>query len=210
MTDPLQNLADKYGLDSPNDDCPYGEACRYLYSREKVNGEWVYRYAFALWWGAQTLATTVAWVLFNPATGDTEKRHRPVLDYCRQRSREWRYGGNSYTGLVIVNLFAYRATNPKKLTRLSAEAAVGPHNDNVLEDITRGCGLTVAAWGNGNGSAIDRSRSADVRPILEDPHCLQKKVGGVWQDATKSGEPFHPARMAHAAKLIPLPSGPQR
>jgi hypothetical protein len=75
---------------------------RYLYSPDKQ-----YRYAFGRWWGDQSLATTTAWVGLNPATGDSEGRRRPTLDRCISWSQSW----NS-TGLIIVNLFAYRTATP--------------------------------------------------------------------------------------------------
>jgi hypothetical protein len=68
----------------------------------------MFRYAFGRWWGNTDLATTAIWVLLNPATGDTEQRHRPTLERCISRSR-----AAGHTGLVIVNLFAFRDTNPQ-------------------------------------------------------------------------------------------------
>ena len=79
----------------------------------------VFRYAFGRWWGNTDLATTAIWVLLNPATGDTEQRHRPTLERCISRSR-----AAGHTGLVIVNLFAFRDTNPRNLR--AAADAVGP------------------------------------------------------------------------------------
>jgi hypothetical protein len=172
--------------------------------RKNASGDYKYRHAYAEWWGAeQSLATSVAWVLLNPAKGDTDRTQRRTLDYCRKLSRTWRYAG-----LVIVDLFPYRATDRKELWRLSGGEAEGPLdvNDRLLEVITRDCARVMAAWGN-DGALHDRSTT--VRPMLKNPRCLQKKVHGRWQDTTKSGEPFHPLYMADDAKLIRLPRNPR-
>jgi hypothetical protein len=100
----------------------------------------MFRYAFGRWWGNTDLATTAIWVLLNPATGDTEQRHRPTLERCISRSR-----AAGHTGLVIVNLFAFRDTNPRNLR--SAPDAVGPANDEVLRVITKAGAQTIARVG---------------------------------------------------------------
>jgi hypothetical protein len=84
---------------------PDGLPERYLYCADMV-----YRYAFGRWWGDQDLGATAVWVLLNPATGDTEQRRRPTLERCITWSRE-----AGHAGLVIVNLFAFRATDPRDL-----------------------------------------------------------------------------------------------
>lgn len=58
-------------------------------------------------------------MLLNPATGDTERRRRPTLERCISLPR-----ASGHTGLVIVNLFAFRDTNPRNLR--TARDAVGP------------------------------------------------------------------------------------
>jgi hypothetical protein len=90
----------------------------------------VFRYAFGRWWGNVDLATIAIWVLLNPATGDTEQRHRPTLERCLSRTR-----AAGHTELVIVNLFAFRDTNPRNLR--TAPDAVGPANDDVLRVLAK-------------------------------------------------------------------------
>lgn len=158
------DLKDRIGLS------PDGLTERYLYSPDMV-----FRYAFGRWWGSTDLASTAIWVLLNPATGDTEGRHRPTLERCISRSR-----AAGYTGLVIVNLFAFRDTNPGNLR--SARDAVGPANDEVLRVITKAGAQTIAAWG---GKGRLGGRSGQVGPLLDAPMCL-----GV----TKRGEANHDTR----------------
>lgn len=179
MRDVLAELATAHGLRDEVGTAPDGLPERYLYSTDMA-----FRYAFGRWWGAPDLATTVVWVLLNPATGDTERRPRPTLARCVTRSREL-----DATGLLIVNLFAFRHTDPKQLR--TATDPVGPANDEVLRGTTRAGLRTVVAWGSHGGL---RGRSAEVGPLLSVPTCL-----GV----TRSGEPRHPLYVAADAPLVP-------
>jgi hypothetical protein len=185
VTDTWVRLAGEHGLKDQVGVSPEGLPERYLYSPDMV-----FRYAFGRWWGNADLATTAIWVLLNPATGDTEKRYRPTLERCITRSRT-----AGYTGLVIVNLFAFRDTNPRNLR--TAADAVGPANDEVLRVITKAGAQTIAAWG---GHGRRRGRSGQVGPLLDSPMCL-----GI----TKHGEPRHPLYIPADTQLVPwLPVRP--
>jgi hypothetical protein len=174
-------LADECGLLDVEGLSPDGLYERYLYSPDKD-----FRYAFGRWWGNQSLATTTAWVGLNPATGDSEGRRRPTLDRCISWSKSW-----DSTGLVIVNLFGYRHTDPKVLKQ--AVDPVGPHNDTTLVAISNACEGTVAAWGAQGGLG---DRSATVRSLLTNLDCL---------GTTKLGEPRHPLYVPATAARIALP-----
>lgn len=153
-----------------------------IYSRDSN-----YRYALARWWGAPDLEKATVWIGLNPATGDTDGKPRPTLAGCAARSKKW-----DHSGLLFLNLFAYRATNPKHL----AEAAdpVGPINDLVLERLSGAAGKTVAAWGGG-GSLL--GRSSVVASLLNDAQCL---------GTTRRGEPRHPLYVARSTPLSPWPT----
>ena len=182
VDDAFAALAARHELEDRSGLSPDGLPERYLYSRDLV-----YRYAFGRWWGEQDLATSDVWVLLNPATGDTEQRRRPTLEKCIRRSRD---AGRS--GLVIVNLFAYRHTDPKQLQ--SAADPVGPANDDVLRVLTAGAPRTVAAWGS-HGNLHGRSHA--VAPLLDDPQCL---------DTTQHGEPRPPLYVHRDTPFVPWPT----
>lgn len=116
---------------------PKGLAERYLYSPDMA-----FRYAFARWWGPPDLNSTDVWVLLNAATGDTEGRARPTLARCAARSR-----ADGRSGLLILNLFAWRHADPKLLK--TAPEPVGRANDEVLQSLTRIAARTIVAWGAG-------------------------------------------------------------
>ena len=174
-------LAARHGLEDRLGTSPDGLPDRYLYSPDMG-----YRYAFGRWWADPDVGTTDVWVLLNPATGDTERRRRPTLDRCIARSRA---AGRS--GLLIVNLFAHRHTDPKTLR--NAADPVGSANDDVLQTLTATAPRTIAAWGS-HGSPHGRSHA--VGPLLDRPLCL---------GTTRHGEPRHPLYVAGDAALVPWP-----
>lgn len=179
MDDVVAAIASAHRLADRSGASPHGLPERYLYSADMT-----YRYAFGRWWGEQDLASSDVWVLLNPATGDTEQRRRPTLDKCIARSRQ-----AGRTGLVIVNLFAYRHTDPNVLAQV--DDPVGPANDEVLRVFTATAPRTIAAWGS-HGSLHGRSRQ--VGPLLDGPRCL---------GTTQAGEPRHPLYVAGDAPLVP-------
>jgi hypothetical protein len=186
VKDVLERLASENGLQDLSGSSPDGLPERYVYSPDMV-----FRYAFGRWWGDVDLATTAIWVLLNPATGDTERRHRPTLERCISRSRT-----AGHTGLVIVNLFAFRDTNPRNLR--VAPDPVGPANDEVLRVITKAGAQTIAAWG---GRGRLRGRSGRIGPLLDSPMCL-----GI----TQRGEPLHPLYVHADTQLVPwVPARPR-
>lgn len=145
-----------------------------------------YRYALARWWGEPDLEKATVWIGLNPATGDTDGKPRPTLAGCVARSKKW-----GHSGLLFLNLFAYRATKPKDLAH--AEDPVGPVNDLVLERLSSAAAKTVAAWGGG-GSLL--GRSSIVASLLSDAQCL---------GTTHRGEPRHPLYVARSTPLSPWP-----
>jgi hypothetical protein len=172
-------IAAHHGLLDRTGTSPDGLAERYLYSDDMT-----YRYAFWRWWGTPDLSTSDVWVCLNPATGDTERRRRPTLDRCIARSR-----ADGRTGILIVNLFAHRDTDPKALK--TAAHPVGPANDHALQLLTRAGARTVAAWGSG-GTLHDRA--AHVGPLLDRPLCL---------GTTRGGQPRHPLYVPSGTPLAP-------
>lgn len=178
--DPFDRLAAKHGLTDVRGASPSGLSERYLYSTDMF-----YRYAFARWWGDEDVSRSVVWVMLNPSTGDTDGKKRPTLERAVARSRQWHA-----TGIVVVNLFAYRGTDPAVLT--STVDPIGPANDHTLELLTARALMTVAAWGSKGGL---RKRSTEVRPLLTSALCL---------GTTKRGEPRHPLYVNQTTPAIPL------
>lgn len=142
-----------------------------------------YRYVLLRGWDLSK--PTVVFVCLNPSTADAQNDD-PTLRRCIGFARDWNFGQ-----VAIVNLFAYRATNPKAL--LEVDDPVGPDNDYWLDKMAEGKKLFVAAWGN-KGMLLNRDMF--VEPLLPNMQCL-----GI----TKTGQPRHPLYIRADTKLQPYP-----
>lgn len=110
-----------------------------------------YRYLLGRWWGS---GSHVAFVMLNPSTADAE-RDDPTIRRCIGYARAW-----GYSGLVVANLYAYRATCPADLWR--AEDPIGPENDDHLYEAAMGAEEVVCAW----GALAPRARAETVEDLL--------------------------------------------
>lgn len=128
-------------------------------------------------------AARAAFVLLNPSIADAE-RDDPTARRCCDFARRWSYGG-----LLVVNLFAYRATRPRDL-RAAAEP-VGPETDRYLQWAVEQADLAIAAWGNGGAwQGRDRAVLACLRGMPL--YCF---------GCTQRGQPRHPLYLPRTARL---------
>ena len=145
-------------------------------------------YRLRLWrqWDAE--GRSVNWIMLNPSTADADQDD-PTVRRCIGYARSWGYGG-----IVVTNLFAFRATDPAELRR--TEDPVGFNNDVELIGVAGASDLVVAAWGN---HGAYRGRAHRVRQLLEragiSVHCLA---------TTKTGQPVHPLYQRRDLTPIPL------
>jgi hypothetical protein len=103
-------------------------------------------------------------------------------------TRDWDYGV-----MEVVNLFAYRATDPRELVR--AENPVGPDNDKMITDAANQASMIIAAWGTRGGF---QARDMVVRAMLNQFGLPLMHVIGL----TKAGHPRHPLYMPKVATPI--------
>lgn len=140
----------------------------------------VYRYSLRRSW--RDGSARVGWIMLNPSTADATQDDA-TIQRCIAYSRAW--GADS---LEVVNLFAYRATNPKELLTTNADP-VGRLNDVAIRNALRRCYPIICAWGAVKPAL--RDRVYDVYDMLAQgwhtPHALQ---------LTKDGDPHHPLRLA--------------
>jgi hypothetical protein len=141
-------------------------------------------YRYALWRVWDPARPLLAFVMLNPSTAD-HRQNDPTIRRCIGFARGWGEAG----GILVVNLFAYRSTDPKALRR--AADPVGPENDAHLLLAADRCCRIVAAWGNG-GEHLQRERAVlqllASRPIF----CL---------GTTSLGKPRHPLYVAASTSL---------
>lgn len=131
----------------------------------------------------------VMFIGLNPSTAD-ERRNDPTVRRCMGYAREWGYGA-----LVMTNIFAFRATDPKVMK--AAKDPVGPENDSWLQRKAETAGIVVAAWGT---HGVHRGREDAVRLMF-----IQRKVRLMCLGKTKGGHPKHPLYLPKDAKPVPWP-----
>jgi hypothetical protein len=83
---------------------------------------------------------TVAFIGLNPSTAD-ETVDDPTVRRCVEFARRW-----GFERMVMLNAFAFRATDPKLMKR--ADDPIGPNNDLYIKQQASECDLVVACWGN--------------------------------------------------------------
>ena len=139
-----------------------------------IDGE--YRYELTRYWSGGTHPNLVTVMMLNPSIADS-MQDDPTLRRCINFAKR-----DGYDGLLIVNLFALRSTDPNQLQRHTD--AIGPRNDDHILRAARNTDRIVAAWG-AHKFAEDRARQvvqklSDIGVRLE-----------CW-GTTKDGHPRHP------------------
>lgn len=135
----------------------------------------------------------ILWVALNPSTAD-ETVDDPTIRKCRGFQNHWFYARRGE--LIIVNLFALRATDPSELRRHADP--VGPDNDSHIAgaalDVLGAGGSVIVAWG---AHSFARKRAEVVTASLAEVgplYCL---------GTTKDGSPRHPLYVPYAQPLVP-------
>ena len=133
-----------------------------------------YRYALNRIWNKDM--PFVVFIGLNPSTAD-EIEDDPTIRRCIRYAYDWGYGG-----VHMLNLFAFRATEPKDM-REAAEP-VGIDNDKfLLAYASRPKNeIVIAAWG-AHGAFLGREKA--VKKLISPLHCLS---------ITKDGHPGHQGR----------------
>ena len=144
------------------------------------------RYRYSLWrsWAGKAKAKDAVFIMLNPSTADGVKDD-PTIRRCIALAKSWKMNG-----LLVVNLFALRATDPKRLK--TAKDPVGPLNDTVIVTTVRSAKLVVCAWGNG-GDLHDRDHR--VLEILQNNY-----IEAYALEVNKTAAPKHPLYVKGSAK----------
>ena len=112
----------------------------------------------------------------NPSTAD-ETKDDPTVKRCINRAKRM-----GFDGMIMLNIFAYRSTDPQGL--LEVPNPVGGWNDEVLRLVAAGAHGVIACWGT--HGAIN-GRGAFVLKLLK--QSAKRLAVLAW---TKDGHPKHP------------------
>lgn len=129
---------------------------------------------------------TFAIVMLNPSTADATVDD-PTIRRCMGFAKEL-----GYSDIHVVNLFAYRATNPDELK--SVVDPIGLENDYHLEEFGRMYQNILCAWGN--NAPLDRVK--EVLPLL-----VQKGAKLWCLGVTKTLAQKHPLYVKKSTELRP-------
>lgn len=151
-----------------------------------------YRYRLLRRWNDSPLA---CWVMLNPSTAD-ESIDDPTIRRCISFAKEWGMGG-----VMVLNLFAFRATDPKQLKGI--DDPIGKENDEWIVKVTdeimgaKEPGRIVYAWGT-HGAHLHRDE--EVRKLLDrhKPLCIGRN---------RDGSPKHPLYTAASTPPSPFVEG---
>ncbi len=149
-------------------------------------------YRYRLWRIWDEDRAPLIWVMQNPSTAD-DVDDDPTIRKCMGFAERAGAGG-----IVVMNVFAYRATDEREL--LSVSDPIGPKNWDYLIGATsiRLGSRVVAAWGNRFGPkrrSIFRTGYCHAAAA-----CVQQ--GAYCLGTTKSGEPRHPLMLAYSTEMV--------
>lgn len=152
-----------------------------------ISDDGLYRYELRRWWGT---GETMAFVMLNPSVADALKDDQTIRRCMFFARRE------GYDGIVVINRYAFRCTQPTDLLRASDPN--GPDNpaywSTVLSD--HNIGMIVAAWGASTPKRLGASTAA-AGWSTAGWYCLGKTKGPV-------RHPRHPSRLGNDVELEPL------
>lgn len=126
-----------------------------------------YRYKLFRCWDENK--PTIMFVMLNPSTADSEKDD-PTIRRVIHFSKSWGYGG-----VYVVNLYAFRSTNPKELKNI--EDPIGKDNIFHIKSLIGLVEKVIYAWGN------NKKEPSWLGDIVHTPYCI---------DISKNGIPKHP------------------
>ena len=143
----------------------------------------VYRYQLRRTWGNSGSHAT--WIMLNPSTADALEDD-PTIRRCTAFTKAW-----GLDGLIVVNLFALRATDPRELR--GHPDPVGPANDRWIAEALHSSSVVVAAWG---AHPLAEKRTDQVTAIVAERAGYASCLG-----VTKDGYPLHP--LARGKSYVP-------
>lgn len=154
-----------------------------------------FRYSLSRSWGA---GARMLFVMLNPSTADAideDPTIRRCIGFAKREKCEQ---------IEVVNLFAYRATDPRELLKHGLVDSIGVHNRHYIRAAAARADIIVYAWG--------------AHPAAKMPAggaCMEARVR-CWIDwvssppvqclgLTKHGSPRHPLYLPANAPLQPYP-----
>lgn len=146
---------------------------------------------YSLWRRWADDGPPVTFVMLNPSTADASVDD-PTIRKCVGFAKRWGHGA-----IEVVNLFAYRSTDPKAMyaARNRGVEIIGRDNDAHIERAFRCSARIIAAWG---------ANPTFLRPSAV--WCIAVGAGRRLEAlrVTKGGAPGHPLYIPYTAEPVPF------
>lgn len=147
-------------------------------------------YRYTLWrrWQPDCpIESMVAFIGLNPSTAD-ETEDDPTIRRCIGFTKSW-----GFDGFVMLNLFGFRATNPKVM--FVQTDPIGTDNNTAIQHVAARVGGVVCAWGT---HGVHRLRGFHVHSMLS-----QMSLENVWHlGLTDGGFPKHPLYLKSTTERV--------
>lgn len=152
----------------------------------RPNGaESIGRYRMLLW-RSWSDAPPLVVVMLNPSKADAVVNDPTIRKVCGFAMRL------GFGGIIVVNLFPWRATDPRELyDAYKRREIILPIANRVALAKARELGPFVYAWGAG------------FRPWMDGAASIARSIGGLGRcwGLTKMGQPRHPLMLPYATPL---------
>lgn len=151
------------------------------------------KYRFALHREWDDSKPTAMFIMLNPSTADAEKDD-PTIRRCMSFAKSWGYGG-----IIVCNLFPFRATNPKELLireNISTQISL---NGSYIRQLQEHCRVVILAWGN---ELILDYIFKQHYPFGKLNYLQIEKIH--YLELSKNGTPKHPLYLPQTLKPQPL------
>ena len=144
----------------------------------------MYRYALSRTWDSDL--PECVFIMLNPSTADA-KENDPTIRRCIGFAKDFGCGS-----LTVVNLYAFRSTDPKKLW-LTPDP-VGRLNDSFITSAFKAAdGPIIAAW----GANAERGRAQQAMNLARGKEVLALGIN-------KDGSPKHPLYLPKSSVPVPF------
>ena len=156
-----------------------------MYRTALISWDEGYRFTLTRIWNRDLPLACI--IMLNPSTADSTKDDATIRALIRLLT------SLGYGGFEVVNLFAWRATNPAELA--TTWYPVGGLNNQYITNAINQCAVTVCAWG-AHKYVLQSKRGIEVLKLI-DSLCEESLCFGM----TKAGAPKHPLYLKTGNKL---------
>lgn len=125
-------------------------------------------------------------IMLNPSTATADVSD-PTVRRCEGFARAW-----GHDSLVVLNIFAFRSTDPKALYKEADP--VGPDNDRYIRHYAKKAAMIICAWGL-HGKHLGRGDVVLAKLLKYRPSYLKMTKGGI---------PSHPLYLKADLKPQPI------